>query len=66
LNATLARLNTWWKQRAKVKWMMNGDSNSKFFLSFASTINISNWIFKMQDESGSLVEDQNLIENKSI
>ncbi|KAI0492152.1 hypothetical protein KFK09_026418 [Dendrobium nobile] len=44
LNSTLAQLNTWWKQRAKVKWMVEGDRNSKFFQAFASSRRNSNFI----------------------
>ncbi|XP_020685645.1 uncharacterized protein LOC110101890 [Dendrobium catenatum] len=36
LNVILNCLNTWWKQRAKVKWIEDGDSNTKIFHSFAN------------------------------
>ncbi|KAI0524487.1 hypothetical protein KFK09_003857 [Dendrobium nobile] len=36
LNVILNHLNTWWKQRAKVKWNVEGDSNTKVFHSFAN------------------------------
>ncbi|KAI0496393.1 hypothetical protein KFK09_022709 [Dendrobium nobile] len=42
LNCTLARLNFWWRQRAKVRWMEEGDANSAFFHSFANARMSSN------------------------
>ncbi|XP_028548825.1 uncharacterized protein LOC110093604 [Dendrobium catenatum] len=61
LNSTLARLDTWWKQRAKVKWMMEGDQNSNFFQAYASARRNSNFISKIKDGAGEVVEDQSLI-----
>ncbi|XP_020701187.1 uncharacterized protein LOC110113102 [Dendrobium catenatum] len=62
LNSTLARLNTWWKQRAKVKWMVDGDCNIKFFHSYASAKRRLNNIVKIKDEDGNVLEEQNQIE----
>ncbi|XP_020699878.1 uncharacterized protein LOC110112123 [Dendrobium catenatum] len=36
LNITFTRLNIWWRQRIKVKWIKEGDINSQFFHSFAN------------------------------
>ncbi|KAL0904439.1 hypothetical protein M5K25_026550 [Dendrobium thyrsiflorum] len=44
LHVTLARLSTWWSQRAKASWIEEGDSNSKFFHEFASAKRNRNWI----------------------
>ncbi|XP_020677236.1 uncharacterized protein LOC110095870 [Dendrobium catenatum] len=44
LNVTLARLNTWWRQRAKARWMDEGDCNSSFFHTFANARRSNNWI----------------------
>ncbi|XP_028556870.1 uncharacterized protein LOC114581249 [Dendrobium catenatum] len=62
-NSTLAKLDTWWKQRAKVKWMVEGDRNSKFFQSFASSRRNSNFISKIKNDVGEVVEEQKLIVN---
>ncbi|XP_020672759.1 uncharacterized protein LOC110092519 [Dendrobium catenatum] len=36
LNITLSQLNKWWRQRAKMKWLVDGDLNTKFFHTYAS------------------------------
>ncbi|XP_028549317.1 uncharacterized protein LOC114579317 [Dendrobium catenatum] len=66
LNATMARLNMWWKQRAKVKWLSEGDGNSKFFHTYASARRNANKIIKIKDEDGMVIEDQSLIEEVFI
>ncbi|XP_028552389.1 uncharacterized protein LOC114580118 [Dendrobium catenatum] len=66
LNATMARLNMWWKQRAKVKWLCEGDGNSKFFHSYASARRNANKIIKVKDEDGMVVEEQSQIEDGKI
>ncbi|KAI0496381.1 hypothetical protein KFK09_022697 [Dendrobium nobile] len=66
LNSTLARLSTWWKQRAKVNWINEGDQNSKFFHSFASAMRNANFIANIKDELGILVDKQNEIEEVQI
>ncbi|XP_028549984.1 uncharacterized protein LOC110097240 [Dendrobium catenatum] len=66
LNSTLARLSTWWKQRAKVKWINEGDQNSKFFHSFASARRNVNFIASIKDELGILVDKKNEIEEVLI
>ncbi|KAI0493884.1 hypothetical protein KFK09_024010 [Dendrobium nobile] len=62
LNSTLARLNTWWKQRAKVNWLKEGDGNSRFFHNYASARRNVNKIIKIKDEDGNTIEDQDHME----
>ncbi|XP_028554743.1 uncharacterized protein LOC114580663 [Dendrobium catenatum] len=62
LNITLARLNSWWKQRAKAKWMEEGDSNSSFFHAFANARRNNNWINIIKNKSGLITEDPILIQ----
>ncbi|KAI0519665.1 hypothetical protein KFK09_007119 [Dendrobium nobile] len=63
LNSKLARLDTWWRQHAKVKWDLEGDTNSKFFHAFASARKNANFINKIKDENGEETDDQALIED---
>ncbi|XP_020705576.1 uncharacterized protein LOC110116376, partial [Dendrobium catenatum] len=62
LNSVLARINTTWRQRAKVKWLTDGDSNSIFFQAFASARRNLNYIHNIKNEQGDMVEDQKNIE----
>ncbi|XP_020682306.1 uncharacterized protein LOC110099480 [Dendrobium catenatum] len=60
-NCTLARLNTWWRQRAIVKWMKEGDSNSTFFYAFANGRRNGNSIKQLKNDDGELIEDPVII-----
>ncbi|XP_020702025.1 uncharacterized protein LOC110113689 [Dendrobium catenatum] len=57
LNVILNYLNTWGKQRAKVKWIVEGDSNTKFFHSFANARRNTNWISQVKNLEGHITED---------
>ncbi|KAI0496413.1 hypothetical protein KFK09_022729 [Dendrobium nobile] len=63
LNIILAQLSTWWRQRAKLKWMVDGDSNSKFFQAYGSARRNSNYIHKIKNVQGEMIEDQKEIED---
>ncbi|XP_020694470.1 uncharacterized protein LOC110108248 [Dendrobium catenatum] len=63
LNSTMERLCSWWKQRAKVRWMNEGDCNTKFYHSFASARRNNNRILKIKNENGIVIEEQSQIED---
>ncbi|XP_020674840.1 uncharacterized protein LOC110094046 [Dendrobium catenatum] len=52
-NSTLARILKWWKQRAKVQWIEEGDYNTRFFHSMASARRRSKSIELIKREDGS-------------
>ncbi|XP_020682077.1 uncharacterized protein LOC110099312 [Dendrobium catenatum] len=56
LNVVLNNLNTWWKQRAKAKWVKDGDANTKFFHSFANSRRNVNRISHVKDSNGMLTK----------
>ncbi|PKU64182.1 integrator complex subunit 11 [Dendrobium catenatum] len=56
-NCTLARLSTWWRQRAKARWIGEGDTNSNFFHAFANGCRNGNLIKQIKDGMGYLVEE---------
>ncbi|XP_020679806.1 uncharacterized protein LOC110097643 [Dendrobium catenatum] len=58
LNANYCRLNTWWKQRAKVKWIEDGDSNTKFFHAFPNARKNGYWGFPKQMEEKGVLEGE--------
>lgn len=49
LNSCLGRLSTWWRQRAKVRWIKDGDQNTTFFHTVASSRRRSNHVNSMKD-----------------
>ena len=53
----LAQEDTFWKQRAKCFWLRDGDSNSKFFHSIASTRRRSNHVKGLYNEDGIYVDN---------
>ncbi|XP_020684283.2 uncharacterized protein LOC110100903 [Dendrobium catenatum] len=64
LIAALARLATWWRQIAKTRWIEEGDANSHFFHSNASTRRRSNTIREIKDQNGETITDQKLIRDE--
>ncbi|XP_020693255.1 uncharacterized protein LOC110107353 [Dendrobium catenatum] len=61
LNSTLARLMLWWKQRAKVRWIEEGDGNTRFFHSMASARRRTNSINSLKLSDGNVVSEQSEI-----
>ncbi|XP_028548566.1 uncharacterized protein LOC114579055 [Dendrobium catenatum] len=57
LNSTLARLNVWWRQRVKLKWIKESDINSQFFHAFANGRKNGNFIKHIKDDMGNLERD---------
>lgn len=66
LNATLSRLESWWKQRAKVRWITEGDANSHYFHSIASSRRRSNRISHIAYDGQAVIEDPLLVEQEFI
>ncbi|XP_020698809.1 uncharacterized protein LOC110111334 [Dendrobium catenatum] len=62
LNSTLGRLSSWWRQRAKIKWYKESDSNSENFHSVASARRNFNFIKQIESSDGSLTENKSCIE----
>ncbi|XP_020702065.1 uncharacterized protein LOC110113730, partial [Dendrobium catenatum] len=62
LSILLNQINTIWKQRAKIKWLSDGDSNTRFYHAFANARRNSNYIHSIKSMQGDLVEDQEGIE----
>ncbi|KAI0488604.1 hypothetical protein KFK09_028443 [Dendrobium nobile] len=61
-NVTVAKINTWWRQRAKVRWIQENDMNSNFFHSVANGRRLGNAIRQLKNEDGILVEEHADIE----
>lgn len=57
MSILLAQEEAFWKQRAKVFWLRDGDTNSKFFHAMASAQEKHNEITKLEREDGGLVKD---------
>jgi len=52
LATLLLQEENYWKQRSKVFWLANGDTNSKYFHASASARKRKNTIKKLRDSSG--------------
>lgn len=52
LDSLLAQEERFWRQRAKVFWMRDGDMNTKFFHATATSRKQKNKISKLHDEEG--------------
>lgn len=57
MNEILLQEETYWKQRAKLFWLKEGDENTRFFHASASARKKVNHITHLVNESGVRVED---------
>ncbi|KAK8939158.1 hypothetical protein KSP39_PZI011122 [Platanthera zijinensis] len=62
LAATLGRLESWWKQRAKARWIKESDANTTYFHSMASNRRRANRIVQLTYGEEDPVEDPDQIE----
>jgi 16S rRNA G527 N7-methylase RsmG len=60
LERLLDQNNTYRKQRAHNTWLTKGDRNTAFFHAFASKGRLKNWIKRLKDENGRVVEGDQL------
>ncbi|MCH97325.1 endonuclease/exonuclease/phosphatase family protein [Trifolium medium] len=58
LSKVLKQEEEYWKQRSKIHWLRDGDSNTKFFHAMASARRRRNHITKLSNNDGDLVHDQ--------
>ncbi|KAM1781459.1 hypothetical protein COP1_039935 [Malus domestica] len=62
LDELLSQEEIFWRQRARISWMRDGDRNTKFFHRRASIRKAKNRIVKLRDDQGLWQEDQGGIE----
>lgn len=58
LSSLLTQEEAFWRQQAKVHWLRDGDTNSKFFHARASARRRRNAILSLQRDDGSVVSSQ--------
>lgn len=58
LASLILQEETYWRQRSKVYWLADGDTNSKFFHASASARKRKNTIKQLRDSSGNWITSQ--------
>ncbi|XP_027093582.1 uncharacterized protein [Coffea arabica] len=66
LHATLQAEKLFWKQKARVKWLQEGDRNTKFFHSTVKQRRVHFIIHKIKNEQGEWVESEEDIGNETV
>lgn len=59
----LEKQEIYWAQRAKQFWMQNGDQNTRFFHTYASTRRANNCISRLKDQYGNWKEEEQQIQD---
>lgn len=53
-------------QKSRIKWLENGDRNTKYFHHFVTTRQLRNRILSVLDRNGNLVIELNLVQNTFV
>ncbi|WRX14697.1 Reverse transcriptase domain - like 10 [Theobroma cacao] len=66
LNRQLSIEELYWQQKSGVKWLVEGERNTKFFHSMMRKKRVRNNIFRIQDSEGNVYEDSPYIQNSAV
>ncbi|EOY17513.1 Uncharacterized protein TCM_036737 [Theobroma cacao] len=66
LNKQLSMEEIFWKQKSGVKWVVEGERNTKFFHMRMQKKRIRSHIFKIQEQDGNWIEDPEQLQQSAI
>ena len=66
INILIEKEEIYWKQRSRISWLREGNSNTKFFHAKASTRRKKNLIVLLKEMDGTMIEQQSDIERVII
>lgn len=62
----LAFEESFFKEKSRIKWMKEGDKNTKFFHRSVKVHNAINKILRLQNEEGDIIEDYDIVETTAM
>ncbi|KAI0510194.1 hypothetical protein KFK09_010794 [Dendrobium nobile] len=66
LSALHEQEEIYWQQKATTRFLVEGDRNTKFFHTMYNKKRVKNYIFKILDKDGRILEDENSIINSGV
>ncbi|WRX16202.1 Reverse transcriptase domain - like 10 [Theobroma cacao] len=66
LNHLLSVEEAYWQQKSGVKWLVEGENNTRFFHMRVQKKRMKNYIFRIENNDGSIVEDQKLLKSTAV
>ncbi|KAL2475523.1 Uncharacterized protein Adt_36259 [Abeliophyllum distichum] len=66
LNKLLSQEEAFWRQKSGIKWLREGDRNSKFFHAVAKKNRSKNQINQIRDSEGRLIHNEAEIQNSAL
>ncbi|EOY06959.1 Uncharacterized protein TCM_021521 [Theobroma cacao] len=66
LNRQLSIEESFWQQKSGVKWLVEGERNTKFFHMRMKKKRVRGHIFRIQDQEGNIFEEPSLIKNSAV
>ncbi|EOY34749.1 Uncharacterized protein TCM_042329 [Theobroma cacao] len=66
LNRQLSIEESFWQQKSGVKWLVEGERNTKFFHMRMKKKRVRGHIFRIQDQEGNIIEEPSLIKYSAV